>query len=81
MARNPFPGKTKDWLETKLADVDEALTATITSGSGGDSSHTSARIGDLRDMKQELLAALHVVDSENYPATDRIVTRTKADFS
>ena len=81
MARNIFVGQSKAWLLEKRGDILDALTSTIASTTGGDSSATAASRSELRATLDQIDFALHVLDPDGYPQSGQPVTRTKADFS
>lgn len=79
MAFRNFPGWSQANLETKLAELDEALMDGMASGSSGDSSGTNRTPEEIEAIRQKVLADLRVLDSATY-GSSAPVKRTKVNL-
>lgn len=84
MAYRHFPGKTKEWLESKLSEVvDEMVSGKRLTGWGdGSANATKHSFGNLHPerLRDMLLEDLNALDPANYPQDMLKVKATTAVF-
>ena len=79
MAFRYFPGWSQTDLETKLAELDEALMDGNASASSGDQSGTNRSPEEIQAVREKILSDLRVLDSSTY-GNSRPIRRTKVNF-
>jgi len=71
MGFNPYIGRTKAWLEERLAEAQDELASGVQVISSGSGDVTAAGIAQrsARNRISDLLVALNLLDPAKYPAT------------